>query len=90
MDHIGRCKTASGTAQWTPPPARLSHPSHLIEIVVKFVRSDLTESVLTVVLQKSIPPRTRQLILYISNSKGQVDEFVREMTFAKRLYKQFL
>ena len=36
-----------------------------------------------VVLQKSIPAQIRQLILYISNSKGQVDEFVGELTSAK-------
>ena len=45
----------------------------------------LTESVHTVVLQKSIPAQSRQLILYISNNKGQVDEFWWDWTFAKRL-----
>ena len=30
----------------------------------------LTQSIFEVVLQKSIPTRTRQLILYISNSEG--------------------
>jgi hypothetical protein len=38
----------------------------------------LTESVSKVVLQKSIPVKMLQLILHISNSKGQVDGFVRE------------
>ena len=47
--------------------------------------TDLTESVYTVVLRKSIFAQTRQLILYISNKKGLVDEFVWELTFAKRL-----
>ena len=52
----------------------------------------LTQSVYKVVLQKSIPAQIRQLILdyyYISNNKGYVDGFVGELTFAKRLYKQF-
>ena len=40
--------------------------------------------------QKSTPPRIRQLVLHISNNKGPVDEFVPELTFAKRLYKHFL
>jgi len=34
---------------------------------------------------KSIPTQIRQLILYISNSKGEVDGFVGELTSAKRL-----
>jgi len=50
----------------------------------------LTESVYKVVSQKSIPTQIRQLIFYISNSKEYVDGFVRELTFAKRLYKHFL
>ena len=33
---------------------------------------------------------SRQLILYISNDKGQVDGFVRELTFERRLYRHFL
>ena len=36
-----------------------------------------------VVLQKSIPAQIRLVILYISNDEGYVDEFVRELTFAK-------
>jgi len=50
----------------------------------------LTGSVDTVVLQKSIPAQIRQLILHISNNKGCVDRFVRELTFAQRLCKHFL
>ena len=38
-------------------------------------------------LQMSIPAQIRQLILLISNNKGQVDGFVRELTFTNRLYK---
>ena len=41
-------------------------------------------------LQKAITVQTRQLILYISDEKGWVDRFVRELTFAKRLHKPFL
>jgi hypothetical protein len=36
-----------------------------------------------------MPAQVRQLVLYISN-KGQVDGFMRELAFAKRLYKHFL
>ena len=50
----------------------------------------LTESVYKIVSQKSIPPQIRQLFLYISNNKGQVDGFVGELTFAKRLYEHCL
>jgi len=46
-------------------------------------RSHLTESVLKVVLQESIPPQIRQLILYYYLYKQLVDEFVWELTFAK-------
>ena len=42
-----------------------------------------------VVLQESIPAQFRQLILRISNNKGQVDRFVRELTFSTRLCKQY-
>ena len=45
----------------------------------------LTESVYKDVLQNSIPAQIRQLILYISNDKGDVDGFVRELTFAERI-----
>ena len=44
----------------------------------------LTERILQVVLQKSIPAQIRQLILDISN-KEYVNGFMRELTFAKRL-----
>ena len=50
----------------------------------------LTESVYKVVLQMSISAHIRQLILHMSNNKEYVDEFVRESTFAKRVYKHFL
>ena len=43
-----------------------------------------------VVLQKSIPAQTSQLILYISNNGGHIDEFVGELTFAERLDKHFV
>ena len=49
----------------------------------------LTESVY-VILQKCIPAQIRELILHISNNKGYVDGFVRELTFAEELYKHFL
>ena len=52
--------------------------------------SYLTERVYQVVLQQSVPAQIRQLVLYISNAQGQVDEFVRELTLANRLYKYFL
>ena len=52
--------------------------------------SYLTESVHKVALQKSIPSQIRQDILHISNNKGRVHGFVREMTLAKQLYKHFL
>ena len=50
----------------------------------------LTQSIFKDVLQKSSPAQIRQLILYNSNIEGSVDEFVRELTFAKRLYGHFL
>ena len=53
-------------------------------------RGYLTQSVLKVVLQQSIPKQIRQLIPDISNSKGYVDGFVGEMNFAKRLEKHSL
>jgi len=49
-----------------------------------------TESVCKVVLQESIPAQIRQLIIHISNDEGQVDGFVRELTFAEQLCKHFL
>jgi hypothetical protein len=50
----------------------------------------LTKSVDKVVLQKSIPTQIHQLILYISNSKGQADGFVGQLTSAKRLQKHLV
>ena len=44
----------------------------------------LTDSVYKVVLLESIPAQIRQLILYYYKYKEQVDEFVRELTFAKQ------
>ena len=74
-----------------------THPPQLLRGkdsgITKSLRSNriyLTESVYKVVLQKSIPPPIRQLILHISNNEGQIDRFVRELTFAKRHYKHFL
>ena len=49
-----------------------------------------TQSFSDVVLQKSIPTPIRQLTRYISNGQGQVDGFVRESTFADRLYEHFV
>ena len=54
-------------------PARVWKPSKVY----------LTENVYNVVLQKSIFVQIRQLIRYSSNDKGQVDGFVRELTFEK-------
>ena len=45
----------------------------------------LSQSVDKVVLQKSIPTRIHQLILYMFNSKGYVDGFVVEVTPVKQL-----
>jgi len=50
----------------------------------------LTESVYKVVLQKSTPAQTRQLIFHPNNEKGHVDGFARELTFAHRLYTHFM
>ena len=44
--------------------------------------SYLTHNVFKVVLQKSIPTQIRQLFIHIINSKGYVDGFVGELTFA--------
>ena len=43
------------------------------------------KNVYNVDLQKSIPKTFGQLILHICNSKENVDGFVGELTFAKRL-----
>jgi len=50
----------------------------------------ISHSVFQVVLQKSITTKNRQLIIYISSYKGQVDGFLWKMTFAKRLSKRFV
>jgi len=50
-------------------------------------RSYVIESVYQVVLSMSIPAHIRQLILHISDDEGKDDGFVRELTFAKPLYK---
>ena len=44
----------------------------------------ITQLFFKVVLQKSIPTQIRQLILYITYSKGCLDGFVGESTSAKR------
>ena len=54
------------------------------------LHSYLTESVHQVVLRKSIPAKKHQLILGISSRKGCVDEYVGELTSAKRLQNHFL
>jgi len=51
------------------------------------IKCYLTENVYEVVSQESFPAQIRQLILYISNHKGEVDGFVQELTFAKKLDK---
>ena len=43
-----------------------------------------------VVLPKSILEQIRQLILHVSNSKRQVDRFVRELTFAEQFINDFV
>ena len=53
-------------------------------------RSYLTESVYKVVLQSSIPAQIRQLVLCFYLNKEQVDGFVREIAFAKRLHQHSL
>ena len=50
----------------------------------------LTESVYKVVFKKSIPAQIRELIIYVSNNKGYVDEFVLELTFSTRLHEHLL
>ena len=49
----------------------------------------LTQNVYNVVLQKSTPPQIRQLILYCYEYNEDVDGFVEELNFAKRLEKRF-
>ena len=49
-----------------------------------------TQSVYNVVLQKSIPAQICERVLYISNSEGYVDDFLRELTFAKQPDKLFV
>ena len=48
------------------------------------------QRVFKVFSQKSILTQIRQLILYISNSKGKVDRFVGEVTPAQRLSKHIV
>ena len=50
----------------------------------------LTQSVFKVVLQKSTPPQTCQLILYHYVHKEQGNSFVSGLTFAKRLPKNIV
>ena len=49
--------------------------------------SYLTQSVFKAVSQKATPPQIRQRILHISNSNGEVDRFLEELTSAKQLLK---
>ena len=42
-----------------------------------------------VISQWSVPAQICQLVLFIRNTKGQDDGFVRELAFAKRLYNHF-
>ena len=49
--------------------------------------SYLTQRVIKVVWQMSIPTQIRQLILYISNGKGYVDGFVGVLTSVKLLQR---
>ena len=53
-------------------------------------RTYLTESIYKVVLQKSIAAQIRQLIVYHYQHEEQVDEFVLELTRAKRLHDHFV
>ena len=53
-------------------------------------RSDLTDSVDKVVRPKPIPAQICQLILYIGDKQGYIEEFVRELDVSKRRYKHFL
>jgi len=57
-------------------------PLYMIATKVVFISHNFFQ----VVLQKSISTQSRQLIICISNSKGYVDEFVGELTFAEQLY----
>ena len=62
--------------------------AHFLDSGLQVVRFDnlqleLTESVHTVVLQESIPAHIRRIILYISSHEGQIDGFVRELTFSE-------
>jgi hypothetical protein len=52
--------------------------------------SSLTKSIYTFVLPKSIAAQIRQRILHHHPYKEQVDAFVRELTFARRLGQHLL
>ena len=54
------------------------------------MRIYLAQRLDTVVLQKSIQAKNRQLILYISDDRGSVDVFGREFTSAERLHRHYL
>ena len=47
----------------------------------------LTKGGHQVLLQKSIPAQIRRLILYISNNKGWVDEFVRKLPLENDFFR---
>jgi len=52
-------------------------------------RPCLTQRVLKVVLQKSIPTQIRQPLFHISNSKGNFDGFVGGVTYVNDLMNTF-
>ena len=64
--------------------------AHLFTDTTAQTRSHLTGIVYKVVLKKSMPAHIRQLLLLVSNNKGSVDGFARELTLTKRLYHTFV
>ena len=70
---------------------KVLHKDSLFRQVVPFAEQrNLLIPGVTIVFEKSATPQIRQLILYFSKRKGQVDECVREFTFAEWLYKHLL
>ena len=65
-------------------------PQQLSTLSVNVGYNIISQNVFMFCFAKSIPAQIRQLILYIIYNKRRVDGFVRELTFAKRLYKHFL
>ena len=68
----------------TPQP-QTSTPKSQTTKTLHPERPYLTHSVSKAVFEKSIPAQIRVLILCASNSEGKVDEFMGELTCAKRL-----